>query len=320
MLFRSNVIKTLEANFFGGLIESNTKPLILYPIINIQQNLRKFKKISYREQGYNILENLFEITIYIDGKKMILINELIHLIKSLKYSSILKINLYILNFSENKTDIKEFILCLNALDLHCLIVLKINCTNYFDFISEMHFLKEVNNYFIEVIIENVNFEPKIFNENRIKFIFKIKNEIEYNEYNTIVLDKKIDCNFELDISKCELNFLEKFVFLDKTDILEMKITKRNYDANKVLNKNLFGKLIIKNNFIYNAEEKGRNIATLKNRIDIKELIFDALVNSNQWFLTRNKVQPCKSCIFRNICPPISEYEIKIKKYNFCNLN
>lgn len=315
---QKEIIEILENNFFGGIIESELKPFIFYPILKIQRDLRKFKNLSYRQPGYKILENLFELTIYINGRKKILVNETINLIKLTEYSSILKINIIVENFNLNKNKIKDFFSLLNNVNIQYKIILKIKEDEYFDFISEVD-LKKINYFSIVVITDNISFNDGIFKEKNVGFIFKIQNEFEYNSFINKVSNREIEYNFELDIPKCDPDFLRKYVFLNKSDILEMNLTKRSYDANKILNKNFFGKLIIKDNKIYNAEIKGKAIAKLKNKLNIKEIIFDALVHSNQWFLTRGKVRPCKSCVFKYICPPISDYELKANKYNFCNI-
>ena len=41
--------------------------------------------------------------------------------------------------------------------------------------------------------------------------------------------------------------------------------------------------------------------------------------SKNWFRTRSKVKPCKSCIYNALCPPISNYEYYLKEYNLCNI-
>ena len=40
--------------------------------------------------------------------------------------------------------------------------------------------------------------------------------------------------------------------------------------------------------------------------------------SNNWFLTRDKITPCNKCIYRFLCPPISNYEFAINRFNLCN--
>ena len=256
-------------------------------------------------------------TLVINGKKRTLLHEILNLIRAAEYSSITKVNLIIENYFFLKTEINELILTINN-KLHCLMVIKIKYDEYTDLISEST-LKGIKNYSIIVIIENDNFNADIFNEKNIRFVFKIYNKIDYNHFVSNLQNKKIEYDFELDIANCNIDFLKENVFLNKADILKMKVTKQDYDANNTLNKYFFGKLVIKNNKIYNRETKGKLITKLDENKELKEIVFDALINSNKWFLIRDRVKPCKTCVFKYICPPISDYEIKASRYNFCNI-
>ena len=53
---------------------------------------------------------------------------------------------------------------------------------------------------------------------------------------------------------------------------------------------------------------------------IYKLIHYCLIQRDKdWLLTRNKVEPCKNCLFNALCPPISNYERVIKQYNLCTI-
>jgi len=315
----NHLIKLFEDNSIGGLEESNDKPFIFYPIINIQRDIRKFKNLSYRDQGYNTLENLFELSVHIDGKNILLSDQILKLVYESEHSSIAKINLHITNFNSNKVEITEFINNLNSVAKHCSINISIDHTEYFAFSESIKDSQELVKNNISVLVDNQSFNKEILKEKGVDILFKISNESQYNHYSNFVVNSHIDYNFHLDIKNCNTDFLKEFVFLNKDEILDKIITKQNYDANKTLNKALFGKLVIKNNKVYNCETKGKVIAKLEDNKTLKELIYRALVDNNEWFLTRNKVKPCKGCIFKNTCPPITDYELEATQYNFCTV-
>lgn len=52
---------------------------------------------------------------------------------------------------------------------------------------------------------------------------------------------------------------------------------------------------------------------------ISELVFKEMKNGKAWFLTRDKVSPCKDCLFRYLCPSPSNYELVIGKPNLCHV-
>lgn len=38
-----------------------------------------------------------------------------------------------------------------------------------------------------------------------------------------------------------------------------------------------------------------------------------------WFLTRERVEPCRDCVYNRLCCPISDYELRMEKFNLCRL-
>jgi hypothetical protein len=44
-----------------------------------------------------------------------------------------------------------------------------------------------------------------------------------------------------------------------------------------------------------------------------------LYNGQSWNLTRIKVKPCGDCLYRLFCPPIGNYELFMKRFNFCDV-
>ena len=53
--------------------------------------------------------------------------------------------------------------------------------------------------------------------------------------------------------------------------------------------------------------------------DFREMIVKEIIRGKSWKLTRRKVMPCKKCVYCDICPPISNYEKAIGKYNLCKI-
>lgn len=311
------LINRIENNFFGGVYSSDEKPLILYPIINIQRNLRKFKTISSRDQGTDILENLLELSIHFKDNNCILrIDRVIQLIRDAENSSLKKINIYIDSYFTHKTEIEELLSFLKTVRIKTYI--EINVKDYYSFINNLPNIKSNEVFAIQVLITDFDFNKKVVEEKNVSLKFRISNEEEYNFFANKVSDS-IDYNFEIDFTKVDTAFLKENIFLTEEDIQEIKLTKQNYDANKTLNRNLFGKLVVKNNAVFSSENNSKAIATLDNEINLKQIIFDSLCKSNDWFLIRKNVKPCKSCLYKNICPPITENEILLKKYNLCTV-
>ena len=118
--------------------------------------------------------------------------------------------------------------------------------------------------------------------------------------------------------RTNLDFFKDNVFLNKNDILCKKTSISEIHRNQVLNSYYFGDITIFPNskvLIYGEENSIGNL----NENTINNLVSMCLKNENSlWFKTRNKTI-CDNCLFVDLCPPISNYELAIGKPNLCNI-
>jgi pseudo-rSAM protein len=119
-------------------------------------------------------------------------------------------------------------------------------------------------------------------------------------------------------NKNNLLFFEKYVYLEREDILSNIPSYDYLETNKYINQYFYGKLIIDfngNAFVSFNYNRIGNIFT-----DSFSKILDTIYNEKSpWWLTRQNVTYCKGCVFNQLCPPISDYELYIGKYNLCLL-
>ena len=71
------------------------------------------------------------------------------------------------------------------------------------------------------------------------------------------------------------------------------------------------------NIYSNLNEKA--IGNIKN-MDLSKAIYKEISVGKGWWKTRANVVPCKNCLYKFICPPISNYEYAIGRYNLCKIN
>ena len=115
-----------------------------------------------------------------------------------------------------------------------------------------------------------------------------------------------------------LDFFEKNVFINETDIFAEPIPQRTVFANSILNSNFFGHLYIdctgdvKSN--PNCKQLLGNISTHT----FYQLIAEELINCHSWKKTRTK-SPCNKCVYQFLCPPPSNYEYALKQNNLCHI-
>jgi pseudo-rSAM protein len=56
------------------------------------------------------------------------------------------------------------------------------------------------------------------------------------------------------------------------------------------------------------------------RDDILDIVYKEMHKGKSWTKIRKYVTPCKSCVFNALCPPISNYEYTLGKYDLCYMS
>ncbi len=52
---------------------------------------------------------------------------------------------------------------------------------------------------------------------------------------------------------------------------------------------------------------------------LEEVVLKEIKQGKSWKRLRTRVMPCRHCVFQHVCPPISNYELVLKKYNLCKV-
>ncbi|MBP5345052.1 MAG: TIGR04150 pseudo-rSAM protein [Bacteroidales bacterium] len=110
-------------------------------------------------------------------------------------------------------------------------------------------------------------------------------------------------------------FFEENVFLSKEDILGRTISKREIFRNTKLNANYFGSLYFMPDGTIKAHPDRAVIGDIhKGRI--VDAIHNEMMKNTAWREVREG-NPCSSCAYQYLCPPISNYEHAIGQINLC---
>lgn len=115
-----------------------------------------------------------------------------------------------------------------------------------------------------------------------------------------------------------LDFFRKNVFLTHEDILATRLTMRDFFRRRAINENDFGKLhILPNGDIYANRHYPAlgNVATH----DFLTIIQKEIKEGCSWLRIRNQ-EPCANCLYRDLCPSPSDYELEIGCPNLCLVN
>ncbi|MBN1971944.1 MAG: hypothetical protein JW870_21510 [Candidatus Delongbacteria bacterium] len=117
-------------------------------------------------------------------------------------------------------------------------------------------------------------------------------------------------------SGSNIDFFEKNIFSNEEDILNQSYDMKTIYGNMKLNRNFYGKLFIDNFGKISISPNSESFGTIS---DLDLFIRKLSTSNTMWFKTRNGIEPCKSCLYADLCQPISDYELYMKKNDLCNI-
>lgn len=344
----SDFINDIKIHFMGDLIPqefSDTKPMQMYPIVDINNGVKKDKRLDYKTIGENQMEYLHELNIYITGNcqlsckncqsthKQFLtctknnfedltlekINSIIkHVEKSSCKINLIGGNLYLYKYFKNLVDsLKQYSEKINLYHYYR------NFTNNKDtsLLQVSKFLKHI------IIIDSIDFKTVSILFQRIKE-YKINYEIVFIIESETGLNKAQEFIEKYSITNYSFNpfyntknntFFKEYVYSTEEIIQENAPSLQTIYTNSVLNSNNFGIITIQNNGDAFAGIDGQSLGNI-NKSTIHDIIFKELSKGENWFKLRQDAEPCNECIYTNICPPLGTYEKAINKNNLCHIN
>ncbi len=163
-----------------------------------------------------------------------------------------------------------------------------------------------------------DYKKNVYYNNSYICNFLIENENDYESANKII--KKLDLNhyYTPIYNYNNLDFFEENVFIDKNDIFSEIKTIDYITKNKLINNNNFGKIIIRSDGNVFSNQNYKTHGNIED-INLLDVVIDEINNKGAWFNRRQFKSPCKKCIYKYLCPSISNYELLIKRYNLCLL-
>ncbi|MBI9067212.1 MAG: hypothetical protein JEZ09_07965 [Salinivirgaceae bacterium] len=325
---------------------NSTPPIQFSPMPNIEQdNIDNFSDQKIADEA---LMHLDELSIYLNdiyhhsadrifeyshkqtlcnmfnlSNEVLNENELIKFIQPLLYlKNIKRINILGGNIFLNSSFIKVFnaFESLNGFCQFCLYL------NYFDIEPYLNYINKIKSFnnlkFIFCITSKTNLNEiktilNYFTINEIKFNCLIESEADVNYFESL-LDNKVSKLFTPIYNGNNYNFFSENVFLEKEDIHSIIINQNEVFSRMKLNTNNYGKLtILSNGEVYSNINK-LSVGNIKTN-NISEIVFNEIKHKNNWLLTRNDVAPCSNCNYNFLCPPISNYEFVLNKFNLCHI-
>ena len=308
-------VDELREKFMGDVINvslSDGKPVQILPFYNYSKEQELYKKNNFSSYK-NILEKLFEISLYIDATTNItkLIHFLITLPKNLTF-----------NIVGNMEEVPNYSELFSYLD-HCSSPKNLLCS-YKNIIPLQPIFAHNFSYQISVSfpinVERWNHAMKVLLSQAlpVEFVFEVSSEEDVQLSEQLIEQHQIDkYRLKPNYTGNNIRFFENEVFLSKEDILSSPMTMKDFFARQAMNLYDFGKItILPNGDVYaNLNHPSLGNIYVNN---IHEILHKEVEEGKSWFRVRNH-PPCTDCVYQWICPSPSNYEIAIGRSNLCHV-
>lgn len=153
------------------------------------------------------------------------------------------------------------------------------------------------------------------------YIFIVEQEKDIELFDMLISEYNLE-NYEIKpvYTGINLTLFKDNVFVNEKDIMSSQVSAKEISIRKEINPNFFGKIAILPNGKISFDLQKSNYTEIFDNSLYKQIYNEITEGEGLWKLTRDKVEPCKTCMYKFLCPPISEYELKLKSFNLCTYN
>jgi len=149
-------------------------------------------------------------------------------------------------------------------------------------------------------------------------VFIIQDSDEYNRVEELLSGIPIKtADFFPFFNGNNINFFKENFFIDKAAIEMNKPSQRDIYINETVNSIYFGKINVFPSGNIHAGINAPKLGTL-GKDSLYYCVYKEMKEGVTWRKIRKNVLPCKRCGFEKLCPPISDYNAAIGKYDLCN--
>lgn len=315
------------------------KPVVIFPEVNINEDIERDDN-NDGMFGENILRNFTDLYIELTGscelnckncnsiysqvlwchksKNILPLNVLEEIFTKIKH-----LNIYELHLLGGNIFSYPFIENLISL-LKKQKIKKTFYTNYLLFNEHNNDtiikLKKIDVEFtILVSFENFVYEKYLSSlDTNNKYVFIIETPKEYDIASELINKSGLSAKVYPFYNGNNYSFFKQNVFLSEYDILNEKLTKNEIFANQKINSNYFGKLTISSDGYLYANRISSPVGLWN--YDFRKVVHDELLMGESWRNIRSKQKTCNSCVYKDLCPPPSNYETAIGKPNLCHVH
>ncbi|RXQ93051.1 TIGR04150 pseudo-rSAM protein [Ancylomarina salipaludis] len=320
--FIDRIIKS-NSGTLSEITNNQQRPIQFPPLLNLQCDRDKLKQDTSRSIGEKVITYLNHVDIYFNHQNNINlkkhIENLSKFLKPIPPNQHICFNI-ILNSASSFNGINTLIN--NLKDHNSSIILQIdssllkNISDKFNIPDDLR-IKIIHNASRneEVMYKALKNTKHI--ESKISWQFNIHSESEYYNCVSFIEKEQLD-NTEIvpEYNGVNLAFFEENIFLNKEDLANPNLDKREVFAHQAMNTNNFGKIIIQSDGNIYSNKHIPPLGNLQN--SLKEILTKEMYAGTSWFKIRD-MEPCNNCIYQWLCPSPSDYEIEIGKPNLCHV-
>ena len=139
-----------------------------------------------------------------------------------------------------------------------------------------------------------------------RYRFLVRSEEDVEQWEARLQEAEgVDYDF-LPVADNNLDFFRKNIFLSEEEILSQKLTKQDIFRHQALNVNQFGVFFVFPDGTIHPAADAPAIGTLSDTVH--RTIVRELEENHAWRQTRRQMEPCKGCLYKDLCPSPSVYE------------
>ncbi|MDR1223231.1 MAG: TIGR04150 pseudo-rSAM protein [Tannerella sp.] len=328
-----NSLINIQAGYLSLNVVFDKRPISLNPILKVQDN-----KNYYEEQhklGFKgkILQNLHELTFYINGSEHgnnEYFKQTIFLVKSCQVLNSSKIRSFIKNsrnpflsninlvgnlfsysgFERLINDISDFSV---QSTIHIMIK---------DFLNNAQKIKDIKwpvHTQFNVLVDTV-FDISYLQDISFPFSFTIFvfSEDDFMQFSSMfeAFSAGQNIRFIPLYNKENLPFFESNIFIEKDELDKIDLSKNEIFMRQAFNIEDFGKLTV----MLDGNVYANVNALLLGTIDDSpySIVYKEFTKGQSWFKLRDQA-PCDNCIYQWLCPSPSNYEIVFDRPNLCHV-
>lgn len=323
----------MHAGYLTLNVEFDKRPVSLIPVLKVQDNNKYYEeqqKLGYKGK---ILQNLHELTFYINGNEQGDFEYFKQTIYPIKSESVLertKIQSFIKNSRSfylstinligdffSYLDFEKLINDIDKLSVQLTIHILIK-----DFLNHVQEIKEIKwptdtsiNILVDTVFDISSLKDFSLPFSLTVFIFSEDDFLRYSSlFDTFSLVQ--DIRFIPVYNGENMSFFESNVFMEKDDMDNVVLSKNEIFIRQAINIGDFGKLTIMPDGKVYANVNMPSLGTIDD--SPYSIVYKEFIDGESWF--RLRVQnPCKNCVYQWLCPSPSNYEIVIDRPNLCHM-